>query len=299
MGITNQEEMDRAAGEYGAGFDNAPEPVVSQSDDDAFGLNIPEDVAVASANEETSEGEVKPEVAVVVADAEPDVGAEGASPAGGDTPAPGEGVAPNDDTAQSTGSIDIDKEMQRLRTKEGRLNAREAELNAREEQMNAGAMTYDQAYSTLAEDFGEDFVKMIQVVASHAGEQGAGPAVSMLQQSVEQAISNLDDERMRMHFERIYEAHPDFVEITDSPQFVAWLEQNPDYKPVVESGSARSVIAMLDDFTKKGGGESDIPNDEFDDMAAGAEGVRSSGLRLPEEPSMGDGSFEDEFNKLA
>ena len=89
------------------------------------------DVAVASANEETSEGEGKPEVAVVVAEAEPAVGAEGASPAGGDTPGPGEGAAPNDDTAQDAGSIDIDKEMQRLRTKEGRLSAREADSPAR------------------------------------------------------------------------------------------------------------------------------------------------------------------------
>ena len=125
--------------------------------------------------------------------------------------------------------------------------------------MNAGAMTYDQAYSTLAEDFGEDFVKMIQVVASHAGEQGAGPAVSMLQQSVEQAISNLDDERMRMHFERIYEAHPDFVEITDSPQFVAWLEQNPDYKPVVESGSADPSSPCSTTSRRRAAARSDIP----------------------------------------
>lgn len=212
---------------------------------------------------------------------------------------------------------DLAKEVQRLKSWEGRLKARDAELKAREAGGGAGSdgstdvaeavavaaeaveqgAAPDDVMATLASDFGSDFVeaigKLIEAKAGAIAERVAGEKVNPVMGTMEQLIGSLTDERQRNHFEAIADRHPDFNEVASNPAFQEWVSQQGEAaKSVVEGGSARQVIALLDQFKAAAGGE---------DMAAmqAAESVPARrGLSLPKQPAAAD-DYEAAWKEFA
>lgn len=213
---------------------------------------------------------------------------------------------------------ELAKEVQRLKSWEGRLKARDAELKAREagggmgsegadvaeavavaaEAVEQGAAP-DDVMATLASDFGPDFVeaigKLIEAKASAIAERVAGEKVNPVMGTVEQLIGSLTDERQRNHFEAIADRHPDFNEVANNPAFQEWVSQQGEAaQSVVEGGSARQVIALLDQFKAAAGGGGE-------DMAAmqAAESVPARrGLALPKQPAASD-DYEAAWKEFA
>lgn len=211
---------------------------------------------------------------------------------------------------------DLAKEVQRLKSWEGRLKARDAELKAREAGGGAGSdgtdvaeavavaaeaveqgAAPDDVMATLASDFGSDFVeaigKLIEAKASAIAERVAGEKVNPVMGTMEQLIGSLTDERQRNHFEAIADRHPDFNEVASNPVFQDWVSQQGEAaQSVVEGGSARQVIALLDQFKAAAGGE---------DMAAmhASESVPARrGLSLPKQPAAAD-DYEAAWKEFA
>ena len=176
-------------------------------------------------------------------------------------------------------------------------------------------MTAAEAMKMLAEDFGDDFVKMIEVIASakakEAGAAVAGEKFGEVTKTVDEIISNIVDERAKAHFERIADAHPDFNEVGSSPEFSSWVGSLPEDKKadaerVVANGSAKEIIKLLDTYkaqasapaSQSGGNQGAQTDPAVDAAMDAAEGVRSSGLKLPEEPAKSDG-YEDAWKEFA
>lgn len=213
---------------------------------------------------------------------------------------------------------ELAKEVQRLKSWEGRLKARDAELKAREAGGGSGgdgadmaeAVTVaaeaveqgaelDDVMATLSADFGTDFMeaigKLIEAKASAIAERVAGEKVNPVMGAVEQLIGSLTDERQRNHFEAIADRHPDFNEVANNPAFQEWVSQQGEAaQSVVEGGSARQVIALLDQFKAAAGGGGE-------DMAAmqAAESVPARrGLTLPKQPAASD-DYEAAWKEFA
>lgn len=343
MAIT-KEMMKEEGDAYSAAFDEELPVAAEQSEDEAFGLDV--EAAAAEGGEaeapavnegEAAEGEA-PGVAVVIAGepAEAEGGME--MPAeGGDT-----GSEADPGMAAEEESFDPAKERQRLKSWEGRLRAMEAklkgtnaeggtvasealedvaegaeasgdtELAAAAEQasdaVESGEMTAADAVKMLADDFGEDFVKMIEVIATakakEAGVAAATEKVGEIGKTVDEIINDIVDTKTRTHFERIAYAHPDFAKVNDDPTFQAWAAEDPERQRISQAGSAKEIIGMLDEYKASAGSQ---PEPEVEAPAAGAdpevtaamddaEGVRSSGMRLPEQPT--PSGYEDAWDKF-
>ena len=253
--------------------------------------------------------------------------------------------------------VDMEKEVQRLKSWEGRLKAMEAKLKAAgadsaeeqkevvseaiekaadatdtpadeekveqiAEQVEDGQITPEQAMRQLAEDFGDDFVRMIEAIATAKAREAGGAAAEQkfgeIKGTVDEVINDIVDSKARAHFEQIAEAHPDFQEIGASEEFKTYVDSLPDADKekamqVIANGSAKQIVKLLDGFKaanaageKAGGepvgelteaqGESIVDEAVAEDPALdAAEGVRSSGMKLPEEPKAG-GNYEDAWN---
>lgn len=298
--------------------------------------------AVAIVIEGEGEGD-KNAAAEASAESANDAANEGAGPAADVVASEGgDGGEPAASEPAADPGADLEKERQRLKSWEGRLKALAAKLEgtapevesapaealeetaeaaeakgntelaaAAEEasdKVESGEMSAEQAMQMLAEDFGPEFVKMIEAIATakarEAGEKVAGEKIGELGKTVEDIISDISDSKTRMHFERIHDAHPDFVEVSGSPAFAAFVDEDPERKNVVENGDARSIVKLLDDF-KKSAASAEPEAHAADAPAAAAapavdegavaamddaEGVRSgpsgpSGLSLPEKPT--------------
>lgn len=166
------------------------------------------------------------------------------------------------------------------------------------EDIKSGEMTADEAIQKLKEDFGEDFAKMIVSIieskSSEVADRVSGEKVSAVSKNVDDLIANIKDSASREHFEMIADAHPDFNDIPGSPMMASYMESlSPEDRAkceqVVEKGSARQVIKLIDDIKKfdemDKSGKSEEPNSQAMDDA---EGVRSTGMKLPEKPQISD-----------
>lgn len=314
----NQQQINDDEQAYAAAFDEDMTPVAEPSKDEAFGLTPPAEDAPAASDAGT-EGE-PPAVAMIIAEDEPEPAAE---QAGEPMPEP---------ASEDEGPTDP-KEIQRQKSWEGRLRAREEELARREaalrsqaqstegledaaekledsgetekakaveeaaDAIESGDMTAEQAMKVLADDFGPEFVRMIEAIAASkaeaAGRTIAERATGELGKSVQSIIDNIVDDRERRHFEAIADAHPDFAEISENPEFAEFAKSYQDGERIASEGSAREINKMLSDFKKSRQQEPRKP----DPAVEAAEGVRSSGLRLPEAPSQADG-YEDAWKEF-
>ena len=212
----------------------------------------------------------------------------------------------------------------RLRAREEQLRAREEALRAREQagaQPGDGdgdgdgdapaageqpteaqveqametveGMDDDEAMAALAEDFGEDFArtltKIIERKASEIAERAIGEKVGKVDKTVQDLIGNIQNDKARYHYETIADAHPDFMDIAkgeELKQYVQSLdgEQAKKAQAVIDGGSAKQVIKLLNDFKKAK--EQPAPAPVDDAALTAAEGVRSSGMKLPTKPAI-------------
>lgn len=198
---------------------------------------------------------------------------------------------------------DIEKEIQRLKSWEGRLKAREAELKSREAGVATGEMpasdavqaveqvadavasgqSMDDALDQIEADFGPEFVQALTALVSAQAARVVDEKVGVVNSDVASLIDALKNDRQREHFEIIAEKHPDFMEVGTSPEFMDWVKQKgEEAQNIVNVGSARQVCALLGEF-KKGANKGDPTED-------GAVSVpsRSGGLRLPTKPASSD-----------
>ena len=69
------------------------------------------------------------------------------------------------------------------------------------------------------------------------------------------------------------------MDIAESDEFKAYCAAKPECAAIVETGTARQINKLLDDYkTTKEPSQDDTSMDD-------AEGVRSSGMRLPAQPT--------------
>lgn len=299
------------------GADEAPQ--TEMSEDEAFGIT-PE----VAEPEEAAEPVQEP-AGEEVADPTATDGAESGTDA---EPAVAVVIAPE----AEEGPTDP-KEIQRQKSWEGRLKAKEAELKAREdalaktaevepgegaahesdetptaeavedvaEKVESGELTLDQAVATLGNDFGPEFTKMLGVLIESKAREIAGSLadekVGAVRGEFDGLVNEIVEDKKRSHMELISDAHPDFIEVAGSPEFKAFVEALPGSeqemaKQVIESGTARQINKLLSTFKSAKTAE---PEDTqaMDD----AEGVRSSGLKIPEKPKMAD-SYEDAWSEF-
>ncbi|MBU3577574.1 type II secretion system F family protein [Polynucleobacter sp. UK-Kesae-W10] len=251
-------------------------------------------------------------------------------------------------------AVDMEKETQRLKSWEGRLKAMEAKLKAAgadtpeeqkeavgeaiedaaekadtpaaeeqveqiAEQVEKGELTPEEAMKQLEEDFGSDFVKMIEIIATQKAKEAGMEATAELGKTVSDIIDDMVDSKAKAHFAKIEAAHPDFNEIGQSEQFKQFIDAMPEDKKqealsVIGNGSADQINQLLDGFkqataagqeSKEGEtelapaqGESivDEAAESNEDQLDAAEGVRSSGMKLPESPASAD-NYEDAWNQ--
>lgn len=300
MATPEQKMQDELEFDSAYGADDA-QAGPAQTDDDAFGLT--------------------PEVAAV----EEDDGIP-------NSPEEATEVMPTEDTSEAKADPAMDamhaemaRETQRLKSWEGRLKVLEAKLKAggspepdgegadqsmMDDEAESGmqddaqdmadkikGMSPDEAMQALTDDFGEDFAKMLSTVIDAKVAQ----ASSSMGQSVDEIINDIVDSKAKMHFETIADRHPDFMDVSRSPEFTAFISAMPDAgqaesRRVVDSGTAREICKMLDAFKAavqqtavdetRQATDNKMDN-KMDNSSAdmdAAEGVRSSGMRLPVQP---------------
>lgn len=163
------------------------------------------------------------------------------------------------------------------------------------EQVESGDLTAEQAMKILSEDFGPEFVKMIEVIAGSKAQAAASKvaqeATGQLGQSVQEIIDTIVDDKARSHFETIAAKHPDFADVAATPEFNEFVKSYPGGEEIAAAGSAKDIVKMLDKY------KSNQKPAEPDPAVDAAEGVRSSGMRLPEAPSKADG-YEDAWSQF-
>ena len=314
-----QENSDQEQQDFNAAF-NGDEPVRTEaSEDEAFGLT-PE-VAESSADEPSeSEQEItaeasgeaaaeagEPAVAIVIA---PEAADEPTDPKDlqrqkswegrlkakeaelrareealkkdpestgeiGESTDPDEGAEPGDTDAQEAGEPEVTEAVEEAAAK-----------------VESGELTVDQAIQTLSADFGEDFTKMLGVLikasASEIANKAADDKVGSVTQKMDGIVSEIVDDKARKHFEAISDAHEDFMDVANSPEFKGFIDNMDETKKAaamqtIEAGSSRQIIKLLDSY--KATHKADAPAAEPDPALDAAEGVRSSGLKLPEKPT--------------
>lgn len=329
--MATQDQMSDDERAYAAAFGEDMAAAPQQADDESFGIMPPGEDAPSA-----SDGDAGGEPAAVTTSAEADAGGE--APAGDEPAAAGEADLADEDLPTDP------KELQRLKSWEGRVRAREAQLAEREaklakadmpraeepgegakseameqaaetlaaegddagaekveqvaEQVESGDLTAEQAMKILAEDFGPEFVKMIEVIAGSKAQAAASKvaqdATGQLSQSVQEIIDTIVDDKARSHFEAIANKHPDFVDVAATPEFEEFKKSYPDGEKIASEGSAKDIVKMLDEFKAgKQAPAADVPDPAVD----AAEGVRSSGMRLPEAPTKAEG-YEDAWSQF-
>lgn len=310
----------------------------------------PEDAAAGGEPAGQTAMEAAGDTAAAAADEAPRGEGEGGVPM--DLASPGEAAVEADEAVevqpQTTGANGAPKPAmteQQLKSWEGRLRKAQAELDAKPpamepaaiealetvgEQAEAtnpalaeaaetaadkvedGVLTAAQAMKQLAEDFGEDFVKMIEVIATakakEAGASAASDRVGELGGTVQEIIAHIQDSSAKAHFEQIAAKHPDFADIGQSEGFRSYIDAMPDADKaeatrVAGTGSSKEINKLLDGY--KATQTADAPEQEapakdpvVDAAMDAAEGVRSSGMALPEKPAAASDGYEaawDEF----
>lgn len=327
--MATQDQMREDEASFADAFNDDAPATAEMSEDEAFGLNVPEDGA--SQGETSGEGEPAA-VAIVVADEE--ALDESAGKAMADATVDEASAQPGQ---EDEGPLDP-KEEQRRKSWEGRLRAREEELAKREaalkspaakeepaseaieqaaetlaaegdvegadaadavaERVESGELTADQAMKILAEDFGPEFVKMIETIAAakanDAASKVATEKTAELGRSVQEIIDDIVDTKAKGHFEQIAAKHPDFNDVAQSPEFAEFTRTYENGEQIASAGSAADINKMLDAFKSQ---QRPAEPEAVDPAIDAAEGVRSAGLKLPDAPSKADG-FEDAWNEF-
>lgn len=184
------------------------------------------------------------------------------------------------------------------------------------EKVESGELTAEEAMKALSEDFGEPFVKMISAIAKSTASATASEKIGELESTTRDIIDDIKETKARAHFKAIEEVHPDFVEVGKDPAFNEWKSADPERERIAASGSAAEINDMLTEWKSQGAtadaaGAEDAPvpvaqteapveqsadDGAPDDELDAAEGVRSAGMQLPDEPAAADdyaGAWEE------
>lgn len=312
------ENVKQNESDYADAFNDETPGKPEQTEDEAFGLGMDVEQAVAADAEQSSGDGAPLEAVVLVADA-------GDAPAGGDAPAAAADGADDEPTDP--------KDIQRKKSWEGRLRAKEAELSAlakdleakstaagdapgeaasealeqvadqaeatgdtamadkiedTAEMVESGEMSAEDAMKALAEDFGEPFVKMISAIAKSAASATASEKLSKLETDTRDIIEHLKDSQAKAHFKAIEAAHPDFVELGKDPAFSEWRAADPERERIASGGTAEEINALLSEF-KAGGQAGEEPAAE-----SAAPAVAEAGA--PAEQAADDSAPDDELD---
>lgn len=271
MAISPEQSKQDSADFDAAYNEDAPAPV-QKTDDDAFGL-VPDEAVMAEADDGIPNS---PEEAQEAVD-------EPQADGGGHPPG-------------------LTLEEQRAKSWEGRKQAMEREAAAGGEAAEPNepaetpaeeaaepevselledaaekteGMDPEEALKALSADFGPEFAAMLSAII----DAKVAKASDTVSKSVNEIIEDIVDTKARTHFETIADRHPDFMDIANSDEFKAYCADKPEYAAIVDTGTARQINKMLDDYKKTQEPAQD--DTSMDD----AEGVRSSGMRLPAQPT--------------
>lgn len=205
------------------------------------------------------------------------------------------------------------EDLQRQKSWEGRLRKREEELAAREAALGSGngvAQSADddaeiaEIRQRLTEDFGDEFVGMISKLAAHEARKLAAEdfdsKLNPIQQTIAQAIQDVHAAFESMHFGAIADAHENFQDIINSPEFGAYInglsgDEQEAAQAVLEGGTPKQVIGLLNAYKESLEQKAEQVDSDasVDDALDAAEGVRgSSPVQLPGRVPVGD---EDEY----
>lgn len=271
-----------------------------------------EDVTDESVGNEVSltaaEGMSDDDTGAVVIDAETAVN-DAAEEAGIDTSA-----GQPDLTAEEQGEQISPEDLQRQKSWEGRLRKREEELAAREAALGSGGNGEAQSAADdaeiaeirqrLTEDFGDEFVGMISKLAAYEARKLAAEdfdsKLNPIQQTIAQAIQDVHAAFESMHFGAIADAHENFQDIINSPEFGAYInglsgDEQEAAQAVLEGGTPKQVIGLLNAYKESLEQKAEQVGSDasVDDALDAAEGVRgSSPVQLPGRVPVGD---EDEY----
>ena len=286
--------------------------------DREFSKAFNEDVTDESVGNEVSltaaEGMSDDDTGAVVIDAKTAVN-DAAEEAGIDTSAGQPNLIAEGETGGEEQAGQLSPEdLQRQKSWEGRLRKREEELAAREAALGSGGNGEAPAAADdaeiaeirqrLAEDFGDDFVGMISKLAAYEARKLAAEdfdsKLNPIHQTIAQAIQDVHAAFESMHFGAIADAHENFQDIINSPEFGAYInglsgDEQEAAQAVLEGGTPKQVINLLnaykDSLEQKA--EQVGPDTSVDDALDAAEGVRgSSPVQLPGRVPVGD---EDEY----
>ncbi len=87
--------------------------------------------------------------------------------------------------------------------------------------VESGELTIDQAMKTLANDFGEDFTKMLGVLIESKAAEIAGKAADerfgKVKGEMDGLVNEIVSDKAKSHYESIADAHPDFMDVAASP----------------------------------------------------------------------------------
>lgn len=216
-------------------------------------------------------------------------------------------------TAEEQGEQISPEDLQRQKSWEGRLRKREEELAAREAALGSGNGDAQSAADDaeiaeirqrLTEDFGDEFVGMISKLAAYEARKLAAEdfdsKLNPIQQTIAQAIQDVHAAFESMHFGAIADAHENFQDIINSPEFGAYInglsgDEQEAAQAVLEGGTPKQVIGLLNAYKEslEQKAEQSGPDSSVEDALDAAEGVRgSSPVQLPGRVPVGD---EDEY----
>ena len=270
----SQEQATQDDADFGAAYNEDAPAATAQTDDDAFGLVPDAGVMVEDDGIPNS-----PEEAQEVSEEEPQ-SASGGHPPGmtleeqqaksweGRQRAQARDIVQSDDMA--VGASDEASESPAEEAAEPEVSELLEEAAAETE-----GLSPDDALKALAADFGDDFAAMLSSIIDAKVSQ----AKDGLSKSVNEIIDDIVDTKAKTHFETIADRHPDFMDTAESDEFKAYCANNPGCSKIVEAGTAREINLMLDNYKK-----SRAPTQE-DSSMDDAEGVRSTGMRLPAQPT--------------
>ena len=274
--------------------------------------------------EDDATGDSDTPAAAVVIDAEEavdtaaeEMGAPSEEEMAAEATAEGEPVAEEQaEMASPEGDMDDGEEMSpedmhRQKSWEGRLKKREEELAAREASMSPAESNeeVDAIKAKLSDDFGAEFVDMIcKVVAAESRNMAGGAlneAITPINQTIAQAIADVESAFKSLHFSAIADAHEDFQEIVNSDEFGAFIdglspEDQEAAGQIIQSGSPKQVIGLLNKYKESMNQTAEADTSNMDAAMDAAEGVRgSSPVTLPNRvPVGGDDEYKAAWNSM-
>ncbi len=274
MAISPEQSKQDSADFDAAYNEDMPSPV-QKTDDDAFGL-VPDEAVMAAEPDDGMPN--SPEEAQEAIDEPQDASGGGHPP----------GLTLEEQRAKSWEGRKAAQAREAAAGNEGETPAEEAAETPAEEAAEpevseileeaaekTEGMDPDEALKALSADFGPEFAAMLSAII----DAKVAKASDTVSKSVNEIIEDIVDTKARTHFETIADRHPDFMDIANSEEFKAYCAEKPECASVVDSGTARQINKMLDDY--KATKETSQDDTSMDD----AEGVRSSGMRLPDQPA--------------